>query len=296
MLSRLRLHKIVIASSSSANLRRGCGGFSLIELAVVIFIVGLLLGGIVVPLATQSEIRKYDQTQRILDQARESLIGYAAANGRFPCPASASSTTGAGNGVEDGNAATGVCNPATVTGTNVYYGFLPATTLGFTPVDANGYALDAWGRSWKNRIRYAVSSVSVNSTANCTATPISRPFTAPNGMRSAGMSCIAAATNLLYVCNSGTGVTGTDCNTAVKLASSVPVVIWSVGPNAATSGGTSVDELQNPNPTAGFSADRIFVSTNKRAAGEAGGEFDDIVTWIGSPTLFNRLVAAGQLP
>jgi len=175
-----------------------------------------------------------------------------------------------------------------VTGANIYHGFLPAATLGFTPVDANGYALDAWGLSPQNRIRYAVSSVTVNG--------VSLPFTKLNGMKSATMSSISAATNLLYVCNSGTGVTGTNCNTAVALASSVPVVIWSNGPNAALpTGGMSVDELQNPNwnPLSLFSADRIFVSKTK-----SGGaiEFDDIVTWIGASTLFNRMIAAGQLP
>jgi len=108
------------------------------------------------------------------------------------------------------------------------------------------------------------------------------------------MSGIAAATNLLYVCNSGTGVTGTNCSAAVTLASSVPVVIWSVGANAATSGGVSTDERQNPNPTAGASNDRIFVSRTR--SGGTSGEFDDIVTWIGTPSLFNRMVAAGQLP
>jgi hypothetical protein len=113
-------------------------------------------------------------------------------------------------------------------------------------------------------------------------------------MRIAGMSSIAGAL-LLYVCNSGTGVVaGTNCGTAVTLTSNAPVVIWSVGPNAAT-GGSSVHEAQNPNPNGG-SADRLFVSRTKAAAGAGGGEFDDIVTWIGSATLFNRLVAAGQLP
>lgn len=271
---------------SRARLRQIPRGFTLVEIAIAIFIITLLLGSILVPLGTQVENRNLDNTQRILDQAREALLGYAAAYGYFPCPASATS-----NGLEapTPHPAAGACALA-VSGTNVYHGFLPAATLGFTPTDANGYAVDAW----QNRIRYAVSSVSVNSTSNCTATAIARPFTSTNGMRSAGMSCVAAATNLLYVCNSGTGVTGTNCNTAVALASSVPVVIWSVGPNAATTGGTSVDEAQNPNPTAGYSGDRIFVS--KTRSNVAGSEFDDIVTWIGAATVFNRLIAAGQLP
>jgi hypothetical protein len=167
----------------------------------------------------------------------------------------------------------------------MYYGFLPAATLGFTPVDSNGFAVDAWGLSPYNRIRYAVSAVTINA--------ITQPFTRVNGMRSAGMSNISSATTLLYVCNSGTGPNATNCNTAVALASSVPVVIWSVGPNAATTSGASVDEAQNPNP-AGGSADRIFVSKTRSTV--AGSAFDDIVTWIGSATIFNRLIAAGQLP
>ncbi len=283
--------KSLVLGICRTSVRKIPRGFSLVEVAIAVFVITLLLGGILVPLTTQVERRKTEESYRILDQAREALIGYAAANGRFPCPASATS-----NGIEDfsgtGTPANGICDP-TVTGANVYQGFLPAATLGFSPVDSNGYALDAWGLT-QNRIRYAVSSVSVNSTANCTATAINRPFTTTSGMRSATMSCVAAATTLLYVCNSGTGVTGTNCNTAVTLASSVPVVVWSVGPNAATTGGTSVDELQNPNPTAGFSADRIFVSRTKSTG--TSGEFDDIVNWIGTPSLFNRLIASGQLP
>lgn len=281
------------ACTSSVSGVRAARGFSLVELAVVMLVMGILLGGIVVPLRVQIESRNYDQTQRILDQAREALIGYAAANGRFPCPASAANNPAIPNGAEHffspgGTAANGICH-ASVTFASVYIGFLPAATLGFTPVDASGYAVDAWGFT-QNRIRYAVSSQTINA--------ITLPFTKTSGMRSAGMSNIASPTltTLLYVCNSGTGVTaGTNCGTAVALTSNAPVVIWSVGPNAAT-GGTSVDEKQNPNPTAGFSADRLFVSRTKTAVGEGGGEFDDIVTWIGLPALFSRLIAAGQLP
>ena len=283
MLYRPRLSTTVTAFSSCGSQRRFRDGFTLIEMAVALFVIALLLGSILVPLQSQVESRNYDHTQRLLEQARDALIGYASANGRLPCPASATS-----NGLEHfsgtGSAANGICN-VSVTGANVYYGFLPAATLGFSPVDASGYALDAWGLS-QNRIRYAVSNVSVNL--------VTRPFTTTSGMKSAGMTNIAGATNLLYVCNSGTGVSGSNCNTAVTLAASVPVVIWSVGPNAATTGGTSVDELQNPNSTAGFSPDRIFVSKTK--SGGTGSEFDDIVTWIGAPSLFNRMIAAGQLP
>jgi prepilin-type N-terminal cleavage/methylation domain-containing protein len=275
----------VTECSLSVDLRGSARGFTLIEMAVAMFIIALLLGSILIPLQTQIESRNFENTQRILDQAREALLGYAAAYGYFPCPASALS-----NGQESSpNHATGAC-AAVVTGANAYIGFLPAAALGFSPTDTQGYAVDAWGLT-QNRIRYAVSNVTVNG--------IALPFTLVSGMRSAGMSNIAGATTLLYVCNSGAGgaamTAGTNCGTAVSLTSNALAVIWSVGPNAATNiGGTSVDELQNPNPTAGFSADRIFVSRTKSDV--PGGEFDDIVTWIGPPAVFNRLIAAGQLP
>ena len=275
-----------------ASVRQIPRGFTLVEIAIAIFIITILLGSILVPLTTQVENRNFDTTQRILDQAREALLGYAAANGRFPCPASPTS-----NGAETfatipipGNAGNGICNPS-VTGTSTWIGFLPAATIGFTPVDANGYAVDAWGLT-QNRIRYAVSNATIGAGNTNTFT---RTSNATTGMRFAGMSSIAGAA-LLYVCNSGTGVVAaTNCGTAVTLASNAPVVIWSVGPNAATTGGSSVHEAQNPNPIGG-TADRIFVSRPRAMADAAGGEFDDIVTWVGTPTLFNRLIAAGQLP
>jgi type II secretory pathway pseudopilin PulG len=270
--------------TACTSCNRGAG-FTLIEIAVAIFIITLLLGSILVPLTTQVENRNYDNTQRILDQAREALLGFAAANGYFPCPASAASFGQEAVGFNHSAATTCPATVGIAAINNMYYGFLPAATLGFTPVDSNGFAVDAWGLSPYNRIRYAVSAVTINA--------ITQPFTRVNGMRSAGMSNISSATTLLYVCNSGTGVTATNCNTAVALASSVPVVIWSVGPNAATTSGASVDEAQNPNP-AGGSADRIFVSKTRSTV--AGSAFDDIVTWIGSATIFNRLIAAGQLP
>lgn len=253
----------------------------MIELAVAIVVIALLLGGILVPLQAQVESRKIDETQRMLDQAREAILGYAAAYGYFPCPADATSNGQEASGTDH---TTGAC-PASVTGTNGYFGFLPAARLGFAPADANGYALDAWGLT-ANRIRYAVSSQTVNLITN--------PFTRTNGMRNAGMANITNAA-LLYVCNSGSGVNpGVDCGTAVALTSNAPVVIWSAGPNAPTPiGGTSVHEAQNPNPNGG-SSDRLFVS--RLRSDMVGAEFDDIVTWIGSPATFNRLIASGQLP
>ncbi len=251
------------------------GGFSLIELSVVVVVMALILGSILVPLTTQIGERRIVETRKLLAEIESALIGFAAANGRLPCPASATSS-GSESFAGGGSPSDGNCS-------NFFDGFLPAATLGLDNVDNQGFALDAWGLA-QNRIRYAVSNATVNAITN--------PFTRTDGMRSAGMSNISAATTLLYVCASGTGVTAANCGTAPTLASNAIAVIWSVGANAAT-GGTATDEAQNPNPNGG-SADRIFVS--KARSNTPGSEFDDEVTWAGPYSLFNRMIAAGRLP
>jgi len=254
------------------------------------FVIALVLGGILVPLQTQIESRNYDQTQRILEQAREALLGYAAAYGYLPCPADYGFVSGGAESTTS-NHTTGVCDNAganSVLGgatTGVYIGYFPAVTLGFTPTDSNGYALDAWGLT-QNRIRYAVSFTTISGSGTTNA------FTRINGMRSAGMSNIMNTT-LLSVCNTGTGTTNTGCaSAATTLTSNAVAVIWSLGANAATTGGAAPHESHN----AEFlpASNRTFVKRDLSKV--AGAEYDDVVTWISPPMLFNRLLAAGQLP
>jgi prepilin-type N-terminal cleavage/methylation domain-containing protein len=107
-------------------------GFTLVELAVAMFIVALLLGSVLVPLATQVEQRQISDTQKKQDEIKEALIGYALVNGYLPCPA-----ISAANGQEGARIA-GICTPRS--------GFLPWETLGISK-------MDAWGRIF----RYSVA-------------------------------------------------------------------------------------------------------------------------------------------
>lgn len=244
-------------------------GFTMLEHAVSLSIIALVLGSVLVPLQTQLENRKLDETQRMLDVAAEMLLGYAAANGYFPCPADAAS-----NGQEPlaTNHLTGGCS--------VSHGFLPAALLGFRPTDAQGYAVDAWDGA-SHRIRYAVSGQSIGGVANA--------LTRTNGLRSVPLASFAS-TPLFHICQSGNGPNASDCGAAVTLASNAVAVVWSVGPNGAK-GGSSVHEAQNPNPNGG-SADPVFV--NRGHSNVAGHEFDDLMTWIPATTLMGRLVATGH--
>lgn len=244
-------------------------GFSLIEIAIVLFIVSLLLGGMLLPLAAQQDMRNQGDTQKQLTEAREALLGFAIANGRLPCPASAGS-----NGVESpATAATGF--PCT----NPYDGFLPAVTLGLAPIDAQGFAVDGWGGNTINRIRYAVT------TANASA------FTTANGMKTITMTALVPD---LKICNAGGGVVNpstpaADCTAASSLATDAVAVIYSLGKNAAT-GGNGTDENHNPNPQSTIAADRVFISAQPSTT------FDDQMIWLSKNILVNRMVSAGQLP
>lgn len=255
--------------------RRGAfvRGFTLIELAVTLLIVTLLVGGVMMPLQAQVESRKVEETQKILADAREALLAYAASTGRFPCPADAVSN---GREPATANPANGAC-PS-------YFGFFPAALLGFAPVDADGYAVDSWGGGATNRIRYAVSNHT--SAGN-------QIFTMTGGMGNVGIPALASNNNLLHICGGGAGVNpGVDCGTAGTLATNVVAVIWSPGPNAA-GGGATVHEAENPNPNGG-SEDRLFVQKVRATSG--AGEFDDQLTWISGFLAVSRLLASGQLP
>ena len=250
-------------------------GFTLFEVAVALFLLSLLFGSVFIPLRTQIDTRNIDATQRLLAQARDALIGYAISRGHFPCPAD---QTSAGQEAAGADHASGFCP--------TYYGFLPAAALGLHAADAQGYVVDAWATS-ANRIRYAVSDQNVGPAAN------TRTFTRVNGLRSAGIAALGdPGLSLFYVCASATGVTSASCGSAQTIVSTAPAVIWSSGENAPT-GGTSMDEAQNPNARGG-SRDRIFVSRVRSSA--AGNEFDDIVTWVSMPRLIGSMVAAGHLP
>src|SRR5205085_10891074 len=132
-------------------------GLTLTDCSAAMFVAGLLFGAMAIPLQTQFENRKIEVTEQRLENARQALLGYAAAHGYFPCPADNGSS---GQEPSASDHATGSC-PA-------YHGFLPAAALGFTFSDGQGYAVDAWSRP-ENRIRYAVSNQTLGAVTNTNA-------------------------------------------------------------------------------------------------------------------------------
>lgn len=174
-------------------------GFTLIELAVAMFIIVLMLGSILVPLTTQVEQRQISDSQRSLEEIKEAILGFAVANGYLPCP-DITSGTNANDGAED------------VTGTNctASEGNMPWATLGVAGTDP-----------WGNRFRYRVDTdftnrgtlfgfsssadLQVCTTATCSTTAPESTLTqaAPNGAPAVilshgknGLGAINANTNV----------------------------------------------------------------------------------------------------
>ena len=265
-------------------------GFTLIEIAIVLFIFGLLVAGLLGPLETQLEARDRKRTIDALNEVTEALYGYAIANGRLPCPDSD------GDGLSDmetepfdpGDATSANCDGGSdfVDGE----GFLPWVELGVPDGDA-----------WGNRFRYRVRAPQ---------------FTWPdsNGV------CDGDSAAEFDLCTSGDVVVRTradDPTTAniegkfsAVLANNLPAIVISHGRNGfgatATSGiqrpapSTGTDEAENTNGDMTFYS-RIYTGEGATCADGANEAiprcaFDDIVKWISPTVLINRMVTAGRLP
>jgi prepilin-type N-terminal cleavage/methylation domain-containing protein len=249
-------------------------GFTLVELLMVLLVVALLAAGLSMPLAAQVELRRYEETRRLLDEAREALLGFAASNGRLPCPASAA-TRGEEAFAAGGDAANGRC-------ANAYDGFLPAASLGLLPLDDEGFLRDAWGTK-ANRVRYAVfgGGAAINGIAD--------PFTRANGLQAATLPAVGAADRLLLICAEGGPVTGASCGPATnQLTRRAAFVLLALGPDAPLPAAPGSDSSRN------IDGDAVFVSHAPTAG--AGASFDDVVAWVPATVLAGRMLAAGRLP
>ncbi|MGB0128320.1 MAG: prepilin-type N-terminal cleavage/methylation domain-containing protein [Rhodocyclaceae bacterium] len=264
-------------------------GFTLTELAITLLILGLLIGSLLGPISARMDLQRTLETQKSLAETRDALVGFAAANGRLPCPASTGS-----NGQESFCvASTGTCSPTTTLPahgrcSNPYDGLVPSATLALGPINEQALMLDAWG----NPVRYAITNVKDASTG-------AFYFTAADGLKGRWNSPTPPDPDL-RICSTGSGMSvatpgSADCASGRVLAASAVAVIYSLGRNAAA-GGTSLDEAHNPNPQSTIAPDRAFVSHEPAAAVAPGGEFDDVVTWLSPNVLYGRLIAAGRLP
>jgi prepilin-type N-terminal cleavage/methylation domain-containing protein len=114
---------------------RSLKGFTLVEMAIVLTIVGLLMAAFLTPLDAQMQQNRINEARNDLAEIKQALLGFASVNLSLPCP----DTTG--DGVAD--PCVGLINNTTSTGGNV-----PWVTLGIKPTDP-------WDRRYQYRVNNA---------------------------------------------------------------------------------------------------------------------------------------------
>ena len=272
-------------------------GFSLIEIAVVLVIVGIALGAGITMLSRQLEAKNVSDTQGRIKESSEAIAAFAMVNRRLPCPASIAS---AGQEQWCTNAL-GACGalitaptapPAHGRCASPNNGFVPSRTLGLGEQGNTGITVDAWA----GNLRYAVSQltyagagnapISVNCVGTC------YPFTQSDGVKNAyylnGTQVTVPPAGLLRVCATATGITATTCGTAAQL-SQAGFIVWSTSRNG-TAGGVGLDEAANLNN------DAVYISHPRAEQGAANGEFDDILLWQTNAAVVSNMTKAGVLP
>ncbi len=259
-------------------------GFTLIELAMVLLIIGLLTGGLLMPLSTQYELKQRQQVQSELKQIKEALMGFYLTHGYFPCPASTTSFGQENN--PDIRAKTGACKMPQETD-NSSNGFVPYQTLGLTGYidSSSSMMLDVWG----NPYRYSISNKGVNCSIDGTF-DTNWAYTSPYAFKAVReKSCNSTLKTLLpnlKICDA------TGCS-----AASAVLVVFSLGKNWTESSASNSAESKNKGTKSdgGYplkDRDKLdFFITDSNTS----NSFDDLVEWISPNVFFSQLAKANML-
>lgn len=244
-------------------------GFTLVELAIVLVIVGVLLGGFISTLASRIDHTRKSETVDELDDIKQAMMAYAFVNGNLPCPDCDVEVPGGclaadlNDGLAD-FAAGGACKE------NEAAGNVPWVTLGLGRSDA-----------WGTRYRYAVQNEYADNVAAFT-------LAAPAG------SAIIQEPD--FAADAGGGIPKT-------LANNIVAIILSQGKNGY--GGISEDNvardavpLINLDERNNTDDDQFYYIRPETTVDVniVGREFDDIVIWISEYELKAKMVEAGALP
>ncbi len=241
-------------------------GFTLIELAIVLFVVGLMLGGFLGPLSTSIELEQRAVLDNDYDEIDDALIGFVIANGRFPCPDCPDAATGTcvaadiDDGLED--RAGGVCKAGVTT---TIEGNLPWVTLGVTGTDP-----------WGSTLQYAVETNYADSTDGDGCTPVTAGIS---------FSLCSAATIIIQDQGDACPVVPPHNPAPSNVATGVPALVYSQGANFATS---SCYETENTD------GDAVFVY--KAYSTDDDLYYDDMLLWISPHVLNSKMVKAEILP
>lgn len=128
------------------NRNQSAIGFTLVEMAIVLAIIGVLMAGLLPTLSGQIEQQRRQETRKQLDEIQQALIGYAIIYGTLPCPTTTADPSSASYGVAAVSCSTNA----------VAEGYLPWKTLSVSETDAWGTKRSSTGDAWIGYWRYRV--------------------------------------------------------------------------------------------------------------------------------------------
>lgn len=233
----------------------------MIELAIVLVIIGVLVGSFLGTLGARIDNTRRAETWADLEIIKNAILGYAYSSGGpyLPCPCTTDCGTNALTLPGQENRASGTCASD--------LGYLPWGTLGLKPAD-----------SWNTLYRYWVDPDFSDSNAgsvfdlNDTGSGLIRTRK-PDGNATAQLATNAVVVVFSHGKNAYGGLSAEG-----KARLAIPA--------------GNIDEMENTDTNSEF----VSRTPTDAGATSAGGEFDDIVFWISEYELKARMVETGMLP
>lgn len=232
-------------------------GFSLVEMAVVLTIVGLLMAGLLPMISGQMEQQHRIETRKQMQEISGAILGYAASQStpKLPCPANPTIATGSTN------AGTSDCT--------LSVGVIPWVTLGTNETDA-------WGRRFTYTIASSVNGAFGTSFTLSSTGDIDVYSTNTGSCSTPIQKCVADNMAAVIVSH---GVNG--CGAYLSTGSRLTIASGNGSGTGCENAGA--DQVAN-------SDGAPFVSSDENPS------YDDLVAWVSPNILFNRMVSAGKLP
>ena len=245
-------------------------GFSLIELTMVLFILGLLLSSFLAPLAARVEQQERKNTQIQLNEIEEVIYGYVLQNNYLPCPDCSDNIGGcvaatANDGVEDTVAAGAGLTCSTEIGN------LPWVSLGVKGTD-----------EWDNVFTYRVDDTFADRNDSATRD---------------GTGCETASATLnvsFSLCSDGEIII-LDGDGGNNVATNVPAIVVSHGKNWPDIDTDTAHEEENYDDAAN-ATDTLGTFVDRDYSDDDTAGFDDMVIWISPYILRTMAVKSGILP
>lgn len=219
------MHSLILRQRLEPALPTQYGGFTLVELAVVLVILALLAGTLVVPVSSRMEAQARQQTAAELRDIEHALIGFSILYGRLPCPTTEADPASPAYGIEQSPP----CDHSNA-------GYLPWRTLGVKPHDTWGHPRDSVTSPWDGHWRYRPDASASDSGISATA---------------------STSSNLQIRDHDGNPITTVSPSRAAA-------VIFSTGPNRRADGHNATHSASTPvfeagEPTAAFDDQLLWI-------------------------------------